>query len=387
MTAAAAISARVRQLIDRATSDTGLADFGGDSWREGLDVLVGSAMTEAHFNPFGEEAFYGGIVRTLTNRLQIEDWFTRQPEIADGQVQVDLIGVGFPRTGSTALAAMLGEDPAFRFLRVWEAGGPCPPPGVSDEADTARIKAAEEMIALQQQSLPRFSAMLPQSATGPMECHQLMELEFKSQMQLAFARLPSYAEWFLHCDMEPAYRYQKRVMQLLQWQRPPTRWQLKCPTHTLFLDAIERVFPEARFVMTHREVGKVLPSVADLYSTLLEVGSSDVDRHEVGRLNMEQWGLALDRMLAFRAGARDAKFFDIGFEAFQADPFTEIRRLYDWLGRDYTSGTEARMQAWRADNPRDKHGSHRYDGRDFGLTDDRLDTRFDAYRQRFGSLL
>jgi hypothetical protein len=377
----------VQELVDRATRQTGLSEFGGDSWRNGLDKLVGSALTEARFNAWGEESFYGGIVRTLANRLQIEDWFAKHPEINDESVHVELIGVGFPRTGSTALAAMLGEDPSYRFLRVWEAGEPCPPPGVSNEADSARIKAGEEMIVLQQQSLPRFSAMLPQSATGPMECHQLMELEFTSQMQLAFARLPSYADWFLQCDMEPTYRYQKRVMQLLQWRCPPTRWQLKCPTHTLFLDDIAKVFPEARFVMTHREVGKVLPSVADLYSTLLAVGSSELDPYEVGRLNLEQWGVALDRMLAFRTDERQAKFFDIGFQAFQADPLGEIGRLYDWLGRDLTSETQERMRAWRTANPRDKHGTHSYNGEDFGLTEAVLDERFRAYRQRFGDLL
>jgi hypothetical protein len=45
------------------------------------------------------------------------------------------------------------------------------------------------------------------------------------------------------------------------------------------------------------------------------------------------------------------------------------------------------MLAWRADNPRDKHGTHRYDGRDFGLTDSVLEARFHAYHRRFGSLL
>ena len=86
-----------------------------------------------------------------------------------------------------------------------------------------------------------------------------MALEFKAQYFLASARLPSYADWFLDCDMEPTYRYERRVLKLLQWRSPPNRWQLKSPTHTLFLDAFEAVFPETRFVMTHRDIGNVLP--------------------------------------------------------------------------------------------------------------------------------
>ena len=98
---------------------------------------------------------------------------------------------------------------------------------------------------------------------------------------------------------------------------------------------------------------------------------------------MQQWGTAIDRVLAFRASGRDDAFYDIGFTPFQADPIAEITGLYDWLGRELTPATEARMRAWLADNPRDKHGSHQYDGAEFGLTDERLAERFGAYRERF----
>lgn len=385
--APAAARARIDELVTRARHETGLDDFGGDSWREGLEVLVSSALAESRFTDFGAQMFYDGLVRTLSNRLQVEDWFARHPEIEDQEVEVELLGVGFPRTGSTALAALLGEDTAVRSLRVWESSAPCPPPGISAEADAARVAASEASIAMQDQALPQFRSMLPTSATGPVEDHELMALEFKAQIYLAMARLPSYADWFVDCDMEPVYRYERRVLKLLQWRTGPHRWQLKSPTHTLFLDAFEKVFPEARFVMTHRDVSKVLPSVADLYCTLMSIGNESIDRLEVGRLNVEQWGIALDRVLAFRAGARDAKFYDMGFTAFQADPIEEIRGLYRWLGRDLTAETEQRMRAWREANPRDKHGAHTYDGADFGITDNALAARFGAYRERFGPML
>jgi hypothetical protein len=198
--------------------------------------------------------------------------------------------------------------------------------------------------------------------------------------------VPSYARWYLHCDMEPTYRYERRVLKLLQWKCPPTRWRLKSPTHTLFLDAYQKVFPETRFVMTHRDVAQVLPSVADLYFMLLQFGNDGIDPLEVGRLNMEQWGIALDRVLAFRHAGHDDRFFDIGFAAFQADPLSEISRLYDWLGRELTPETEQRMLDWRSANPRDA-GGHRYDGAAFGLDEASMTERFGAYRERFGALL
>jgi hypothetical protein len=386
-TAPVSTAARVDELVDRACRETGLDAFGGDTWREGLEVLIGSALAESSFTELGEDLFYGGHVQTLKNRLQIEDWFARHPEIADEDVELELLGVGFPRTGSTALSHLLGEDTSVRSLRMWESAAPCPPPGVSADDDAERIAAAEAVVAAQQVALPRFRAMLPQSATGPIEDHELMALEFKTQLPLAFARLPTYARWFLDCDMEPTYRYERRVLQLLQWRCPPTRWQLKSPTHTLFLDAFAKVFPRTRFVMTHRDVARVLPSVADLYCTLLDVASTDVDPHEVGALNLEQWGTALDRVLEFRTGADDAQFFDLGFTRFQSDPIGQVRELYDWLGRDLSTTTEQRMLTWLAENPRDKHGVHTYDGETFGISESILASRFGAYRRRFASLL
>jgi len=304
-------------------------------------------------------------------------------------VRVELLGVGFPRTGSTALSHLLAEDERFRNLRIWEETDPCPPPGISPEADEQRVAAARVTVELGQEHMAaRLRAMLPQSATGPMEDHDLMALEFTAQIFLVMARIPTYASWFAACDMEPTYLYEKRVLKLLQWKTAQKVWRLKSPTHTMFLDAYEKVFPEARFVQTHRDVSKVLPSVCDLYFTMLQLGNPGIDPHYVGELNMEQWGIALDRMLAFREDpARDAKFLDVGFTQFQADQIGEVRRLYDWLGDDLTQSTIDRMTAWTADNPRDKHGTHDYDANQFALTDDVLAARFGGYRDRFGPLL
>jgi hypothetical protein len=373
----------IDDLVSRASAETGLEDFGGDSWREGLEVIVRSAESEARFTPSGRAGFYASLVRPLVNRLRIEDWYARHPEIDEQEVEIELLGVGFPRTGSTALSHLLAEEPSVRSLRVWEESSPCPPPGVSEEADRARLEGATAGLAMTNHVAERLRSMLPHSATGPMEDHDLMALEFKAQFYLTSARLPTYADWFVDCDQEPTYRYEKRVFKLLQWKCPPNRWRLKSPTHTLFLDAYNKVFPEARFVMTHRDVSKVLPSVADLYYTMLQGGNEDVDAHEVGQLNIDQWGIALDRVLAFRDAGHDDRFFDIGFTAFQADPIAEITRLYEWLGEELTSDTVDAMRAWREDNPRDKYGTHEYDATEFGITEEVLAARFGAYRERF----
>ena len=95
-----------------AVAQTGLDDFGDDSFREGLEVLLASLRDEARLNARGEAFMYPRIVTALSQRLQVEDWYRRHPEIDDVDILPPLIGLGLPRTGSTALSILLAQDPA-----------------------------------------------------------------------------------------------------------------------------------------------------------------------------------------------------------------------------------------------------------------------------------
>ena len=130
------------ELLATAQERTGLDDFGDDSFREGLEVLVRSVQTEAKLNVVGEIVIPELILKHLGQRLHVEDWYRRHPEIDDEPIVTPLIGLGLPRTGSTALSILLGEDPEARSLRRWEAGEPCPPPSTVDGPDP-RIAEAE----------------------------------------------------------------------------------------------------------------------------------------------------------------------------------------------------------------------------------------------------
>jgi hypothetical protein len=68
-------------LLHAARQDTGLDDFGVETFREGLDVLTESVRAEADLNPMGEFVIRDLIMRALKNRLHIEDWYRRHPEI------------------------------------------------------------------------------------------------------------------------------------------------------------------------------------------------------------------------------------------------------------------------------------------------------------------
>lgn len=371
------------QLIDRATTATGLDDFGEDSFREGLEILVDSVRREARLNAVGTAGLSGQIIDYLSQRLQVEHALARHPEIEESQIVAPLVGIGLPRTGSSALGCLLGADPATRSIRNWEAITPCPPPDIT-QPDDPRIAIAEASMERRARLFPRMTGMLPSTATSPTECQTLMGHDFKSQIFQAFVTIPTYVEWLNHkADLVPTYRYVKRVLKLLQWLWPAPRWRLKNPSHSLFIRDFDQVFPDARFVMTHRDVAEVIPSVADLYYELHNAFSDDVDTRAIGQDTADFCELGMRRMIAFRDGGANERFYDIYFGPFQKDPMAEVARLYDWLGETLTPEAIAGMEAWRAEKPREAQVYTRSDMAIFGFDRDSLRERFRFYADRF----
>ena len=362
------------ELTAAATAQAGLDDFGGDSFHEGLDVLTRSLEHEARLNAAGEAFVYPRIIGHLVQRLQVEDWYRRHPEIEEVPVEAPLIGLGLPRTGSTALSFLLAQDPGVRYLRQWESAQPCPPPSTVEGPDPRREQATAERAGTREH--------VPSAADGPMECLDLMALDFKTPIYEAFAQVPSYSAWLMDADLTSTYLYERRVLRLLQWGERPRPWRLKSPVHILFLPYLDRAFPDARFVMTHRDPTDVILSVADVYADIAGVLTDHLDRRYLGELNVDHWSVGMRRAMAFRDAGADDRFYDIDFRAMQADPITEVRGLYGWLGEPVSDVFEAAMRRWWAENAENREPGTHPDPALFGLDLDQVRPRFAEYAAR-----
>lgn len=361
------------ELMASAVERTGLDDFGDDTFREGLAILVKALQDEARLNDRGEGFIYARIGVHLRQRLQVEDWYRRHPEIDDVPIVAPVFGLGLPRTGSTALSFLLAQDPAVRYLRSWESAEPCPPPSTV-HGDDPRIPPEQRAV------LVGSRHHVPTDIHGPMECLDLMALTFTSQIFQAFAQIPTYSEWLVDkADYTSTYAYERRVLKLLQWGEPIRPWRLKSPAHMLSLDYLDRVFPDARFVMTHRDPTDVLLSVADVYADIAGGFTDHLDRRYLGELNVNHWSIGVQRAVEFRDRGNDHRFFDIDFRAMQADPIGEVRRLYAWLGEPVSDEFEARMRSWWADNAENREPHSHADPEAFGLDLDAIRPLFAGY--------
>ncbi len=372
-------AALVARAVDRAGSD----DFGPDSFEEGLEVLVRSFNTEAALTELGEQVVSDQLVGFLTNRLAVEACYRAHPEIAAERIEAPLFGLGLPRTGSTALSFLLAADHRRRSLRTWEANEPCPPPTTATEDSDPRIARTQAGLDVVNELFPDFAGMLPRSATGPQECLLLMALDFRSMVFEGYGVVPSYTQWLLGTDMVPAYRYHERVLKLLQWRCPPRRWWLKSPAHMASIEALLAVYPDARFVMSHRDVAAVLPSLCALKEALARPLTAHMDPATLGRREADVWHEALRRTLAVRDAGHEKQFFDVSFAAVQRSPLEAVAELYRALGDELDDEARAAMAAWWEAEAATRTPGTRRPAAAYGLDEAELRARFAFYHRRF----
>jgi hypothetical protein len=153
----------------------------------------------------------------------------------------------------------------------------------------------------------------------------------------------------------------------------------------LSIDALNAVYPDARFVMTHRDVGAVLPSVCALYNTLARVLADGLDAHAIGEHNLNTWRTGLERLLAFRDAGNEHRFVDLSFEDVQRDPISQVEYLYAQLGDELTAEARARMTAWWAKSSAERAGPSTYSIDEFGLDARAIKQQFAFYNERFVS--
>ncbi len=139
------------QLLQTASEQIGLADYGSDDFLEPLSLLIEALNSEARLNDFGRMRAEMTIVAGLKNRLAIQDYVSRHPQLESESITAPVFIVGLPRTGTTALHHLLNQDTANRTLRIWEGRRPVPPPETASYSSDPRIAAERAGIELTEQ--------------------------------------------------------------------------------------------------------------------------------------------------------------------------------------------------------------------------------------------
>ncbi len=374
-------------LVEARDRSDGLEDFGEGPFLEPLQRLLDSLESDAKLNAVGRMIARERALGHTVNRLNYVNDRKIWPKIAGEEIAKPVFIIGMPRTGTTILHDILAVDPDNKAPMTWEVMFPSPPPETASFETDPRIHACDATFPDVDARIPAFKAMHPMGAQLSQECVTLMAEAMCTPLFHNQFRVPTYQDWVDdEADWAHVYDFHIRQLQHLQFRNPGPRWVLKTGAHMWGLEHLLATYPDARIVFTHRDPVKTMTSYASLTSLVRSMGSDEVDPVEIA----DDWTRRIKRVLEHAIAVRaakdypDAVFYDMGFQDFVADQFAEIERIYEAIGLPMTGVGAARMKAFIADNPKGKHGIHRYSPEEYGVVPEKIRAEFGAYIERFG---
>ena len=374
------------ELVARAQEHAKLDAWGEPPFRDALDILCRSFVAESGATPEQTAIFEAQLLALLVKRLRFYADRATHPEIAAQPIETPLFVIGFPRSGTTILHALLASDPRARSPLSWELAEPSPPPRSDTFTSDPRIARQQAAI----EKLPAtFRAMHAMGATLPDECNAIMQLAFRSLNFAASRPLPSYQGWLLETDMAPAFSVHRHMLQHLQAFAPRDNWVLKAPPHLFHLDALFAAYPDARIVFTHRDPASIMASNASLISFLHEMTGNAVDKKKLGSDETAKWKLGMDRTMRFRDAHPQLadRFVDVQYADLIRDPLALVEVVYDHFGFATDADAISAMKGFIAANRQGKHGAHHYTAEEFGLSRAGLHESFADYIERYSVAL
>ncbi|MEZ5571255.1 MAG: sulfotransferase [Halioglobus sp.] len=375
-------------ILAAAITKAQLRDFGGDDFMPPLQVLLHSLETDAQLSAVGRFGQFTRIVDLLVNRLRIEHWLQRFPQIREEQIAPPVIIVGLMRTGTTLLHRMMACDQRFYAPLWYETRYPAPLlPDYDFSAADDRIPLAKAEVQQMIAASPELAAIHPLEACAVDEELMLLEHSFYSTIPESFAHLPGYANWLQAHDNLPGYRYLCTLLQFLQWQKKrqgknAERWLLKTPHHLHHLDIVLKVFPGATIIQTHRDPLQTIPSLCSMNYALARMGSDSVDAQVLGRHWCDKFSRSLKHSLAVRS-RHASQFIDVLYTELADRPDATIQRIYNQLNFPLHDTTREAMQRWQHGNRRQDREPHHYTLEQFGFTAADLEQDFSEYRSTF----
>lgn len=361
------------ELLDRAMQRTGLSDFGPDGWQEGFHALVSAIPIDLGDHDDQVRRIEDIVVARLVNRLRIEGWYADHgDEAAAHEIEGPLMVLGTGRSGTTATHYLLAVDPRFRYLRKWETADPVPPPVLGEEQDDPR-RGSQPVL---------DNAQHIATVDGPTEDRKLYELSFREKGNVL--GLPTYVKWWRQADHTAKFPHHERVLRLLQSHRPPYRWLLKSPDDMVNLVPLAEHYPDVKFVMTHRDPVKVIPSACSVTADHTRQRLPDWNPDAgYGQRILDEFHEAMTRATEARAVIGEDRFVDVGQPELNADPIGIAERVYDFAGLELDDSVRDAMVTWSEEHRAGSRGEHKYTAEEFDLTDDQIRDTFADYLDRF----
>ena len=98
------------QLVTKALEVANASAFSDLRFLLPLESLIEGLNTEAALNEIGRQFHAARLIDLLANRLRLEQWIERYPEILEEEILSPIVVIGLPRTGTTMLHRSIAAD-------------------------------------------------------------------------------------------------------------------------------------------------------------------------------------------------------------------------------------------------------------------------------------
>lgn len=257
---------------------------------------------------------------------------------------------------------LLSCDPSAKGPPLWQLVNPIP------ATYKTQIPSLEKQLQDTQVAMDYYFDLEPNlymlhemNAKNADECCHLFEQSWVDRHSPIISdNMDSYFQNLLHLspdDQAEVYRFYKKtlkVMSFLNKDFPASHHVLKDATHSLFLDGLLQVFPDACILLLHRKPAPVAKSclsgigyVARYYYYV-----SDIDYQNLAKRTLDWMRYSQERVNETRKNTKlthENAFYDIHFEEFIKDPVESIKKMYEHFGYEFSVEFEENMKVFLDD--------------------------------------
>jgi hypothetical protein len=334
----AAILEEVAALKREAVKRTGFDDFGDSLFEEPLAAWVND-LSSPKLDDFGRQFLRRLALRDLCRRLKVLAFLAEHPQISEVEIPPIIQIMGAPRTGSTLLHNLMAPHSLCRSFLRWELMEPLPPPSLETYKTDPRIAKVQASIEpLRGSMLERMhwvNADEPdENAWAFIDCTGLLGRGIAPIM-------PTWATWLENNDHSSTFHDYRKLVQLLIWKYPQPRGghlMLKCVLTAARIKSFANVFPEANFILMHRDPFRILissctaaqsiykPFIGEQPDPLQEDGSSRQSILKVQKMT--------HRALVDFAKAEPTKVTNVQYADLMSDAVLTTRSAYESIGME-----------------------------------------------------
>ncbi|HUW80419.1 MAG TPA: sulfotransferase, partial [Acidocella sp.] len=288
-----------------------------------------------------------------------EDAHRANPALTACPIAAPIFILGLPRSGTSFLHGLMAEDSDNQVPRNWQTIYPAPRPADFNPKNDKRVRTVDRQLKLFAGLAPGFNLLHPITADSPQECSEITAHVFQSLRFDTTLRVPRYLAWIEAHGHREAFHFHKQFLQYLQ-SGVASRWVLKCPDDTFTLDAILETYPDARFIVVHRDPIAVLGSVAHLTDVVRKPFLKNIDSAEIGAQVAERWIQGANLLLDFdqRADISPDRKIHLHYDDLTSAPLTAIARIYAQFGLALRPAALAAMSHQITARPRGGYGKH-----------------------------